>query len=171
MDTKKLIIEVAQQLLPIFIATNSKELGTKKGLCLAILDIDIPSIDNVKENIVTEFIGVIPENKLTEKQDFAIEKVLRLDDRNRNRRYLDVFELSSFDSEDEDKKQYGGGIRVKDFYLSASNFPPHLDQKFMLIVSVLCGQLTFTEAAKIDKDTFEKQRRWMSLPNKDTIPQ
>lgn len=156
MDIENLLFETAEILLPAFIKNHQKELGGRTGVYMAILKIG--ETINVEQKIVTKLIGEIPLEKQNEKQRFAKEKVYRLHERNRDSR--DRTEFSSFDSEDPDRKKFGGGIRARDYYISVSGFPPHLDQKFVLLLCLFTKQLGFSLVDEIHTGTIIKQRKW-----------
>lgn len=158
----KKIFKIAKWLLPIFIAEHKDELGDKQGLQLALLCTLCDRKVDLHKQVFRGLIGRMPKDKLVEKAGFATEKVIRLYERNYVRGF-DEAEYSSFESEDIENKQYGGGIFAGIFCISGSNFPPDLDQKFVIILSLLAGEIDFVRAGYIDVKTKEKQQYWINL--------
>lgn len=150
----KRIFEAAKLFFPVFLEIHKDELGDKKGLLLVINE-----IANNKTGHYT-VIGEVHEDKVTEKKEFAYEKVDRLRERNQNGKE----ELTSFASEDVQNKKFGGGIKSKNYFLGASNLPPHLDQKFLVMLCLLTGELTHTSALQIMEESFLQRKAWEQNP-------
>ena len=129
------VFKIAKLLLPAFIAVNAKELDGREGIHLALARIDN---DATTENkIISEMIGEVPDDKKEEKKGFAHEKVIRLSERD----HSGFNDVCSFETEDIPNKKYGGAIKSQSFYISASGFPPHLDQKFIILLCLLINNI------------------------------
>lgn len=125
------IFKVAELFLPTFIQLNKERLQERRGVALSVITI----LKDDESNIVGEdiIIGDLPTEKKAEKLNFAREKISRI---RKNKEY------SSFESADDAKKQYGGGIKANDtLYIAASGFPPDLDQEFIMLVSLIAGEM------------------------------
>jgi hypothetical protein len=155
-----IIFQVAESILPGFIQAHQDELGDRKGLYAALLKKDTSKTKNSRKETRVKRIGYIPKEKQNEKLEYAIEKVSRLFFRNMTETGSNI-ELSSFESENVEKKQFGGGITCKDYYMSVSGFPPHLDQKFVLLVALCVGQITFKQAHDIYERSYLQQQKWI----------
>ena len=154
------IFRVAEMLLPAFIQAHKAELGDRKGLYIALLKRGTPKTENAREKALVKLIGYIPKEKQQEKMEYAMEKVSRLFYRNMGMTESEI-EFSSFESENAEKKEFGGGIRTLNFYIAVSGFPPHLDQKFVLLLSLIIEEMSFHNASVIHTGTLEKQRKWI----------
>ena len=146
----KKLFEAAQLLFPVFLATHEEQLGGRVGIVLVIAETtDILSARDI-------VLGVIHEEKVSEKRDFAYEKVERLYERNKE----NPNELSSFASENVEEKKFGGGIKTKKYFLGASGLPPHLDQKFLISLCLLLNELNYTDALQIMEESFSQRKTW-----------
>ncbi len=152
----KKIFLIARALFPVFLEAHKDELGDKKGIVLVVNEISNSQSGN------DALLGEIPEEKIAEKRGFGYEKVERLRERNSQ----GFAELTSFASENVEKKQFGGGIKTKNYYLGASNLPPHLDQKFLLTLALLVNELSYTDALKIMEESFLQRKAWEQNPEK-----
>lgn len=122
------LFAIAKLLMPAFVKIHRDILGSRKGVYLAIR----PIYKNVGEPVFGEIIGELPCEKVEEKKKFAIEKINRMKTNG---------EYCSFQSENEEQKQFGGGIRATRYFISPSGFPPHLDQKFAIKVALMAEEL------------------------------
>ncbi len=143
------IFDVAEQLLPTFITAHKDELGGREGIYITVAEC------TKKFEVRGCKIGNIPEDKIVEKDTLSHEKLNRLIQKNKE----DPNQLSSFQSENIFKKEYGGAIFTGMYFLSGSGFPPHLDQKFMLLVAYVCGIISTAQMALIDIYTKDAQNR------------
>ncbi len=96
-------------------------------------------------------LGKLPNEKVAEKLFFATEKMKRL---------AVTGEVSSFESENISLSQFGGAIRLGDIILSASGFPPHMDQNFCINVAQQAEVCDEFSANIIYNLTEEKIRFW-----------
>lgn len=158
------IIEIAKLFLPIFIQLNKKELGNRKGIVFAIQKRSKTGKSvYLQKEIPTIVLGDLPEEKVKEKTEFAIEKIRRLIYFQTYKNSSSGGDVSSFESEDVPNKKFGGSIRTDNYFMSASGFPPHLDQKFLLELAIMTDQLSFYSAAQIDLVTWSEQKKWKKI--------
>lgn len=146
------IFKLAELEFPAFLEAHRDELGDKIGIHIDIEPIATPS-DSMRKD---RMIGLIPYGKRAEKQGLAREKNFRQKSRMADHPY----ECCSFESENVVAKEFGGGIKARDFFASGSNFPPHLDQKFMLHVLSLADEIDFAQCQKIMDASFLKRLKW-----------
>lgn len=105
----------------------------------------------------------VPNGKDNEYIAFCQEKVKRL----LTMHYQDGH-LLSWESRNEDKKQYGGAITTKPFYLPAfyfgfSGLPEMLDEAAMLLTAVRAGCMSMEKAkelAELSRNTFFLENDW-----------
>lgn len=96
-------------------------------------------------------LGDLHPGNVAEKLFFATEKMRR----------LVAFRLvSSFEDENIFAGQFGGAIRLGDIILSASGFPPHMDQNFCLNVAQRAKVCDAYSASMIYDLTEEKIKYW-----------
>ncbi len=114
------IANEAKRLGDYFIEKNEAGLYGRKG-CI-FLAYDIPT-----GRFVYLQLGYIPAEKVAEKMFFATEKMYRV---------LEGNLITSFDTEDIDKKKFGGAIRLGRYIFSTSGFPTHMDQEFDLFLAI-----------------------------------
>ncbi len=143
-DLTKKLFEVARALLPAFMLAHKNELGGRTGIVLAISTGDAP--------IDTELLGELSHDVFHQKRDLAFEKLDRI---KRNK------EITSFRSENEELRQFGGGIQVsEDLWISASGFPPDLDQKFLLDLCEVCDLINYRYKGHILSQSYERVAYW-----------
>ncbi len=130
------LFAIAKWLMPAFLEIHENVLGGRQGIFLAIrhiyAEVDIPADG--------EIIGYLPSEKVEEKKSYGTEKINRMKIND---------EWCSLQSENEEAKQFGGGIRTTNFYMGPSGFLPHLDQKFVIMVALLAGELRVREYEQI----------------------
>jgi hypothetical protein len=143
------LFKLAHLILPAFIAANEDVLGNRKGIYLGI-SWELSDIDSIPHG---QIIGDLPEEKADEKAEFVFEKIKRM----KNKK-----ECCSFQSENEEKKQFGGGVLATEFYVAASGFPPHLDQKFCTTLCMLADEMTGDRYLEIQKHSSEQVKKWLS---------
>lgn len=148
-DKIQLLFASAHLLLPAFLATNEYRLGGRKGIYLAIHETDQGHSD--EKMIYGEVIGELPADKIAEKEAFAAEKIIRMKAN---------VEIASLLSENEDAKQFGGGIRATNVYIAPSGFPPHLDQEFAILLALLHQELSVEDYAYIKASTSDRVEYW-----------
>lgn len=154
------IIKAVQLFLPLFIQLNKKELEDREGIVFAIQKRSKTgkSVFIQKEiKIIT--LGNLAEEKVAEKTTFAVEKIRRLIYSQKYNKKSGG-DISSFESENVSEKKFGGAIRTNNYFMSASGFPPHLDQKLLLELALMVNELSFYSAAKIDLITWSQQKKW-----------
>jgi hypothetical protein len=145
------IFKIARLMLSAFLEQHTKELDGRKGVCLAVMT----KGNGNGHQTATCVIGSLPEAKRQEKERFAKEKVARIQC---------LGEDTSFQSEDEKKQQYGGGIKVRDgLWVSASGFPPDLDEKFVLMLALMCDELNRQQYGIISELSSERRTHWKRL--------
>ncbi|MEQ1666255.1 MAG: hypothetical protein ABL927_12870 [Bdellovibrionales bacterium] len=152
----KKIFEAAKLLFPAFLELHKDQLGDRKGIMIALNE-----ISNSKSGHHF-LIGEMPEEKTKERQQYAYEKIERLRERNEK----GFAELTSFASENAKEGKFGGGIKTKNYYMSGSGLPPHLDQKFMMLVALFVDELSFTAALQIMEESFLPRMAWEKEPGK-----
>jgi hypothetical protein len=112
-----------------FLEENKKELGDRKGLYLA--GIDLKEGGFLSSGMI---LGTLPPEKIIEKTGYAFEKLTRV---------IKGKYFTTFPTQDYSLGQYGGGIKIPDILaLAGSGFPPNLDHKFLVEVLNLSGNLT-----------------------------
>ena len=141
------IFNAAYMLLPAFLTLHEKTLGDRKGVYLAIREIGKNTSDPIEGGII----GFLPSDKIKEKKDFASEKINRMRKNN---------ESCSFESENIEDKQFGGGIKATDYYIAPSGFPPHLDQKFALMVCLMVDEISISQYTDIKEASLAKVNKW-----------
>jgi hypothetical protein len=146
------IFKLAELELPAFLEAHRDELGDKIGIHIDIEPIHTPPGFMAKDKMI----GLIPYGKRAEKQGFAREKNFR--QKSRMKKYPN--ECCSFESERVVGKKFGGGIKARDFFASGSNFPPHLDQKFLTHVFSLADEIDYHQCQKIMDASFLKRLKW-----------
>ncbi len=138
---------LAEALFPAFEVAHRDILGGRKGIYLAIHKI------TEKDNsvIAGRIIGELHESKNWEKQQFAEEKI---------RRMMQNDEIASFQSENPDEQQYGGGIRATNYFVASSNLLPHLEQKFAIMLCIMAEELRVSEYEDIKNKTLININTW-----------
>lgn len=145
------IFKIARLMLPAFLEQHTKELDGRKGVCIAVM----AKGNGDGYQTATCIIGSPPEAKRQQKERFAKEKVARIQSSG---------EDTSFQSENETKQQYGGGIKVRHgLWISASGFPPDLDEKFVLMIALMCDGLNSRQYGMIKELSFERRLYWKRL--------
>lgn len=157
MKKRDLFFKTATLVFPTFIEAHEHMLGGRAALALGFNQGLVPVT-----GCSVHYLGTFPPGKAEEKEGLAIKKIRVLQTRNS----ADFPDVSSFQTEDETLKQYGGGVRVGDCYYSASGFPPHLDQKFIIAVLLVANLITMKDAAFIEELTYEKQKNWFEKVSK-----
>ncbi len=131
-DTMQLIIDTANEHLPIFLKEHEAYLNGEKGAYISVLD----TVHTTGMHISGEIIGIVPKAKLTGRMTNAIEKIIRLYRRVEIEGYA---ECTSMVTQDYAASKYGGGIRtISGMYGAASTFPPLYDTLFMAEVFLKC---------------------------------
>jgi hypothetical protein len=111
-------------------------------------------------------LGDLPIDKVFEKLFFATEKVKRL--------IANPDHISSFQSEDVAKQQFGGAIRLGRYILSTSGFPPNMDQLFCVLVAVdakLIDEYTVSCLYELTKERVKFWEDKMAKDNPDWTPE
>lgn len=146
------LVRLAQGLIVPFVDENEELLNGRKGISLAIFDLNSPTfpLDFEGSEIQVFEIGTVPPDKVADKHKLAKEKLTRLHKHDGH--------LSSFESQDPEADRYGGGIRVNDqLLLAASGFKPaFLDQEFCIFLALLDYQMTLTRAGEIRERTINE---------------
>lgn len=156
-DTKiEHLFTLAKILLPAFIKAHKNVLGGRTGIYLAVRRIN----GRIDEPIEGKIIGQLAKEKVSEKQGFAEEKITRMDSKSN---------YCSFQSENEDQKQFGGGIRGTYYYIAPSGFPPHLDQKFALLLAITAGEIRVSRYAEIVHASYTKVNYWRGINGETPI--
>ena len=150
------LFTLAKILLPAFIKAHKNVLGGRAGIYLAVRIIN----GKIEEPIEGKIIGQLTKEKVTEKQGFAEEKIKRM---------ISESNFCSFQSENEDEKQFGGGIRGTYYYIAPSGFPPHLDQKFALLLAITAGEIRAKRYVEIMEVSYDKVNYWRAKNNETHI--
>lgn len=151
------LLKLAKLLLPSFIEQHQEALKGRAGICLAVMT---PGATKGFQTATCP-IGNLPPERFGEEQHLAIEKVTRIQEFGHN---------TSFQTEDEEKGQYGGGIKVTDeLYISASGFPPDLDQAFVVLLCDLCGLLNADRRMRIIEESRDGRIRWQEKRKKQQV--
>ena len=158
--TKDNFFAEAKRYLPEFIEKYKSELGGRAGGMLSLKKAPTGTITPMSFANRTQLVGTVPGEKAPDYIFFSGEKNTRLE----FNRKLGKNHISSFESENYDDKQYGGAILVPGYYVSFGGFPPHLDQKFVLDISLRLNVITPTYYQKVETvsrmQILESQRRY-----------
>lgn len=146
MNTIEKLFTLAHLFLPAFLEAHKKEVGKRTGIALAIQHQNAVELKHVRK------IGTLDDKRFHEKSAFARDKIYRM---------YETGDLCSFQSEDETKGQFGGGIRTKDFLIAPSGLPPHLDQEFAIQLAMLAGELCCVSAIAIKAVSYKRIQYWM----------
>lgn len=131
------ILKIAESFLPAFLKMHKDRLGDRKGIYLLIV-LRTKSVHQKRG----EVIGYLPPEKQLEKKGYAAEKLKRI---------ILNKEYSSFQSENEKKGSFGGAIMPNnELHMSASGFPPDLDQEFNVLVSFFAGEMKMKNYIRIE---------------------
>jgi hypothetical protein len=134
------LFQIAHLLMPSFLEVHKDILGGRTGVYLAIHPIG----KKIDKSVPGEVIGFLAPEKIEEKKYYATEKIIRMQSND---------EYSSFESADDEKNQFGGGIRATDFFVAPSGFPPHLDQKFALLVCLFGEEVCVLNYVQINDNS------------------
>lgn len=132
------IFKIAERLWPAFLEKHKDELNGKEGIRFAVKE----RISANPREIVSKTIGILPAEKVDEKTFYSHEKITRLE----RRRIAGYDDVCSFESANEENKEFGGAILGHNYFLSGSNLPPELDQDFVIEVGLESDELTRNEA-------------------------
>lgn len=121
------VLEVAKERLPIFLNFLDTLGGGYKGRSGGAISVR----DNIKSTcLACSRVGKPPDKKIEKYFDFSLEKGKRL--------FEHKDHLTSHESRNKRKEQYGGAIMGDDVIVSFSGFPEKADSLFSLVVLQRC---------------------------------
>lgn len=142
-----ILFDEARLMLPHFISAHQSELHDRTGIVFATCYAESPP--------KAELIGELEPDVFTAKRELAFEKIARIRHNG---------EFTSFQSENEAQRQFGGAIWVApDLWLSASGFPPDLDQEFLLELCQKCDLIHSEFVERIIHFSRERVAYWKGL--------
>lgn len=156
MKSKNQILAIAEALFPAFLITHKDVLGGREGIYLAI-----NWIGDEIEHLSGKIIGKLPEEKEMEKADYAKNKIQGM---------IENKVICSFLCEDVDNKIFGGGIKGFNYHIAPSGLPPHLDQKFAILVLLTADELGVSDYMDIMNESLLKVNEWRKKNNQRAIP-
>lgn len=151
----KKLFSIAENILPGFIETHKNELNGREGGQLIAIPRIYSSELNSNNGFFIKVLGNLPAEKRSQKETFARNKVNYL-----KSMLADISIVSSYSGWDEEKGIYGGGIKTRNYIIAFSGFPPHLDQKFCIILALALNELDMSQAAELENATKEMQKQY-----------
>lgn len=118
--------------------------------CYSVLNVDLSkncgcfTVLDKSGNLILKFhIGELPAEKFERYYTFSEEKARRL------HKNLEIGHVSSFQSRNPEKDQWGGAISAGDYILSFSGMPEIVDEIMMLLLAIELGLLKYEDALMI----------------------